>query len=151
MFVKTEDKELAEGKFGDAMVTTIKGANEPWYLAWIPRFLLAPFFDFVLKAEAKKATGDDVPLIGLLSTIHAELELVKSTEGTLDEYRNVSAEVLLLKGGISRDSFKVSIDALRNVLPHSSYIELKGLHYKSAQDYGAPDEIARVVKLFFQS
>ena len=42
--------------------------------------------------------GDDVPLQDLIPTMPNELELVKKTEGTLENYKNVSAEVLLLVG-----------------------------------------------------
>jgi pimeloyl-ACP methyl ester carboxylesterase len=145
------DREMAEGKLGDAMVTSIKGAKEPKSIYWLPRFLLAPFFAFALKTEARKVKGDNVPLQELLSTIHDEIELVKKTEGTLENYKDVSAKVLLLNGSKSRVSFKDTLDSLSRVLPNSKHIELKGLNHRSAQDYGKPEIIAQELKRFFRA
>lgn len=103
-----------------------------------------------MKTEARKVKGDDVPLQELLSTIH-EIELVKETEGTLENYKDVSAEVLLLNGSRSRVSFKDTLDSLSRVLPHAKRIELKGLDHRSAQDYGKPEIIAQELKRFFQA
>lgn len=148
--MKRFGQEIAEGKLAEAMVTSIKGANEPKSISWVPRFLMVPFFRFALKAEARKVKGDDVPLQELLPTIHDELELVKKTEGTLEEYKNVSAEVLLLRGTKSKQSFKDTLDALSKTLPHSNRIELEGLDHRSAQDYGKPEIIAQELRRFFQ-
>ena len=145
------DREMAEGKLGDAMVISIKGAKDPRSIYWLLRFLLASFFAFALKTEARKVKGDDVPLQELFSTIHDEIELVQETEGTLENYKDVSAEVLLLNGSKSKSSFKETLDSLSKVLPHAKLLELKGLNHRSAQDYGKPEIIARELKRFFSS
>ena len=44
---------------------------------------------------------------------------MKRTEVTLDNYRGVAAEVLLLYGSDTDSVFKVTAEALQSVLPHS--------------------------------
>src|SRR5829696_4146932 len=74
-------------------------------------------------------------------TIHHEIELVKRTEGTLDNYRGVAAEVLLLYGSDTDSVFKVTAEALQSVLPHSICIELPDLDHRSVQNYGKSERI----------
>jgi len=95
-----------------------------------------------MRVEARRIRGDDVPLQDLLPTIHYEIELVKQTAGTLDDYRGVAADVLLLYGSNTDSKFKVTAEALQSVLPHSICIELPDLDHRSAQDYGKPERIA---------
>jgi hypothetical protein len=148
-FMERFDQQMAEGRLGDAIVTTIKGSGTPKSWAWIPRALLAPFLSFGMRVEARRIRGDDVPLQDLLPTIHYEIELVKQTAGTLDDYRGVAADVLLLYGSNTDSMFKVTAEALQSVLPHSICIELPDLEHRSAQDYGKPERIAPVLQLFF--
>ncbi len=144
------DREMDQGRLGDAVVTTIKGVGTP-PLAWIPRVVLAPLLDVGMRIEARRVKGDDVPLRDLLPTIHDEIELVKQTAGTLDDYRALTAEVLLLYGSKTDSSFKVTAESLERVIPHATRIELPGLDHRSAQDYGQPDRIAPLLELFFKA
>ena len=148
-FMQQFDEQLAEGRLGDAIVTTIKGTGTPKSWASIPRALLAPFLSFGMRVEARRVRGDDVPLQDLLPTIHHEIELVKKTAGTLDDYRGVAADVLLLYGSNTDSMFKVTAEALQSVLPHAMSIELPGLDHRSAQDYGKPERIAPLLQVFF--
>ena len=142
-------QEVAEGKMADAMVTGIKGAQQPKSIYWLPRFLLTSFSKIALIFDARNVKGDDVPLRDLIPTMPSEIELVRKTEGTIEDYKDVSAEVLLMMGSKSRDAFKDTLDALEKVLPHSNRIELEGLDHGSAQDYGKPEVIAQELKRFF--
>jgi hypothetical protein len=94
--------------------------------------------------------GEDVPLRDLLPTIHDEIELVKQTAGTLDDYSALTAEVLpLLRYGSKTDStFEATAESLERVIPHATRIGLPGLDHRSAQDYGQPDRIAPLLELF---
>ena len=67
-----------------------------------------------MRVEARRVRGDDVPLQDLLPTIHHEIELVKKTAGTLDDYRGVAADVLLLYGSNTDSMFKVTAEALQS-------------------------------------
>lgn len=71
-----------------------------------PDFLLVPIFKLALKLDALKVRGDDVSLQELLTTLKDELEVIQQTEGTLKYYKNVSTEVLLLRGSKTEPPFK---------------------------------------------
>ncbi|HSQ01628.1 MAG TPA: hypothetical protein VLM77_00025, partial [Methanobacterium sp.] len=86
----------------------------------------------------------------LIPTMQFELQLVQETEGTLENYKNVSSEVLLLGGSKTTPLLKDSLKALNNILPYSNLVELKGLNHDSAQDYGKPKLIVQEIRKFFQ-
>jgi hypothetical protein len=76
--------------------------------------------------------------------------LVNETEGKLENFKEVPAEVLLLNGSKSPLSLKNSTDALNKILPHVKRIVLQGLDHDSAQDYGKPVIIAQSIKCFYK-
>ena len=69
----------------------------------------------ILWLDAKMVKGDDVALRDLVPALKPELDLVKATEGTIDDYKNVSAEVLLMCGTEAPPLFKGTLDALQAV------------------------------------
>jgi hypothetical protein len=74
---------------------------------------------------------------------------VKSTEGTIEEYRRVGAEVLLLHGSRTDELFTATASALTGVIPRSTSVTMPGLDHGSVQDYGQPDHVAPLLALFF--
>ena len=54
------------------------------------------------------------------------------TEGTLEEYRVLDAQVLLIYGSETDPMFVDCADALHAVLPHSIVLRLPGLNHDSA-------------------
>ena len=92
----------------------------------------------------KYPTKDLIPVLG------PELHVVEKTEGTIDEYKGVSAKVLLLEGSKTQSLLKDSMNKLYNVLPCSDLVELKCLNHDSAQDYGKPEPIANEIKRFLK-
>jgi hypothetical protein len=104
----------------------------------------------ILWADAKRVAGDDASLRDLIIAWKEELNVVKSTEGTLDDYQNVTAEVLLLCGTGAPTLFTGTLDALQSVLPAATRIELPGLNHGGAQDSGGnPGVIADQLRRFF--
>lgn len=104
----------------------------------------------ILWADAKRVTSDDASLRDLIIAWKEELNVVKSTEGTLDDYKNVTAEVLLLCGTGAPTLFTGTLDALQSVLPAATRIELPGLNHGGAQDTGGnPRVIADQLRRFF--
>jgi pimeloyl-ACP methyl ester carboxylesterase len=85
----------------------------------------------------------------LVASLPAELEPVLDTEGTLQEYRQLDARVLLMYGGETDPMFVDCAEALHAVLPHSTVLRLPGLNHDSAQTYGKPETIAATLRLFF--
>lgn len=141
------DKNIAEGKVAKATVDLTKDSVN--FIKPIPDLVLVPLVKLILWMNVKTVKGDDVSYQELIHTLDDELHLVEKTEGTIEDYKNVSARVLLLEGSKTHSLLKESLDALNEVLPHSNLVELKGLNHDSAQDYGKPEPIARELKSFF--
>lgn len=141
------DKNMMEGKVAKATVDLTKDSVN--FVKPIPDFILVPLVKLILWINVKTVKGDDVSYHDLIPTLRDELHLVEKTEGTLDDYKNVSAKVLLLEGSKTQSLLKNSANALNAVLPHSNLIEIKGLNHDSAQDYGKPEPIAQELKRFF--
>jgi pimeloyl-ACP methyl ester carboxylesterase len=142
------DEKVAEGKLAAAMVTV--SADDPSSgLSKLPRFLLLILFTFILRIDAMTVKGDDVQLKDLMPTLDYDIALVNETEGKLENFKDVSAEVLLLGGSKSNLMLKNSLDALSNILPHVNRIELLGLDHKAAMNSGKPERIAQELRRFF--
>jgi len=143
------DKEVSEGKLAAAMVAVTKTDDSSSAIAKAPRFLLLILFTLILRIDAMIVKGDDVELKDLMPTLDYDIELVNETEGKLENFKEVSAEVLLLGGSKSAVMLKDSLDALNKVLPHVNRIELSGLDHKSAMNSGKPERIAQELRKFF--
>jgi len=144
--IRKLDKYMAEGKVAKATVDLIKDSPKG---SRIPDFLYIPIVKLFFWINIKTVKGDDVSYKELIPPLDDELHLVEKTEGTLENYKNVPAKVLLLEGSKTQSLLKDSVNALSKVLPHSNLIELVGLNHDSAQDYGKPEPIARELKRFF--
>jgi pimeloyl-ACP methyl ester carboxylesterase len=104
----------------------------------------------LLWADARLVKGDDAALRDLIPALKPELDLVKATEGTIDDYKNATAEVLLLCGTDAPPLFTGTLDALASVLPRATRVELPGLNHGGAQDQGGkPAVIAEQLRRFF--
>jgi pimeloyl-ACP methyl ester carboxylesterase len=145
------EKKVDEDKLADAMVVLTKGANIKFINYLIPDFILEEIFKLYLWNEDRKATGDDVSGRELLPLANYEFQLVQETEGTIDDYKNVSAEVLLLNSTNSTPLIECTNIELDKVIPNSKHIELKGINHDSAQNYGKPEIIAQEIKRFINS
>ena len=143
------DKEVSEGKLAAAMVAVTKTEDPSSAIAKVPRFLLLILFTLILRVDAMIVKGDDVQLKDLMPTLDYDIGLVNETEGKLENFKDVSAEVLLLGGNKSALMLKDSLDALSKVLPHVNRIELPGLDHKSAMNSGKPERIAQELRRFF--
>ncbi|MBV8315415.1 MAG: hypothetical protein JOZ53_10800 [Planctomycetaceae bacterium] len=106
----------------------------------------------MLWADARRVRGDDAALRDLIPALKPELEQVKATEGTIDDYKNVTAEVLLMCGTQAEPLFTGTLDALANVVPRTTRIKLPGVNHGAAQDPGGtPAIIADQLRQFFGS
>jgi pimeloyl-ACP methyl ester carboxylesterase len=141
------DKNLAEGKLAKATVDLIKDSPKG---SKIPNFLYIPIIKLFFWINIKTVKGDDVSYQELIPPLADELHVVENTKGTLDDYKNVSAKVLLLEGSKTDPLLRDSVNALNKILPNSNLIELKSLNHDSAQDYGKPEPIALELKRFFE-
>jgi len=112
-----------------------------------PSAVGAGLIDLFLRHERPRS--GNVPWRELLASLPAELDLVLGTEGTLEQYRELDARVLLMYGGETDPMFVDCAEALHAVLPHSTVLRLPGLNHDSAQTYGKPETIAATLRLFF--
>ena len=144
------DEKIAEDNLAEAMVVLTKGANIKFINYLIPDFILEEIFKLYLWNEDRKATGDDVSGRELLPLAKYEFQLVQETEGTIEDYKNVSAEVLLINSINSAPLIECTNIELDKILPHSKHIELKGINHDSAQNYGKPEPIAQEIKSFYK-
>jgi len=155
-FMPRFDREIAEGKVAEAMVTLLKDFGALFLPASLqpavkiaPRFVLVWLFRQILRRDAENVTGDDVPLEELIPTFHFDYQLVVEMQGTLESFKGVPADVLLLGASKSPTFLRRSLDALEGVLPNVHCVELQGLSHAAALDGGKPDRVAQELMSFF--
>lgn len=151
----TMQQQIQDGRLGEAVrysaaETATMEARRGVYPSWIAAVLRhtpVALYDAYLRFERPK--GDDVAWRDLLPPMAAEMELVKATEGTLEEYRELRADVLLMYGSKSHPVFENTATQLHRILPLSTLIRLPGLNHDAAQTYGHPEQIAAALRVFF--
>lgn len=158
---KRYDKYLAEGKLSSAMVTSGELATkvsddelQPPYqwVKYMPNIVLRLIFKIVLELDSITVKDDDIKLKDLLPTFHNDVVLVNETKGTIENFKNVSAEVLLLSGSKTFLFLKHSLDALNEVLPHVERVEIQGIDHAASEDKtGKPKIVAQEIKRFLNS
>jgi hypothetical protein len=124
--------------------------NPPSIFYKLPDFLIAIIFTFILWIDTIRVEGNDVTIKDLMPTLKFDVQLVNETEGKLENFKDVPAEVLLLQGSKSTTLLKDSLNALNKILPHVNRVELQGLDHDSAQNYGKPERVAQELKRFFK-
>ena len=155
---KRYDQYLAEGKLSSAMVTSGELATkvsgdelQPPYqwVKYMPNIILRLIFKTILEIDTRTIKGDDIKLKDLLPTFHNDVVLVNETKGTIENFKDVSAEVLLLSGSKTFLFLKHSIDALNEVLPHVERVEIQGIDHAASEDKtGKPEIVAQEIKRF---
>ena len=156
-WVTRYDQEMAQGKVAAALVTSMKGLElgGPVMNA-MPNWLLESLTNATMKSEDKKAKPDDITMRKLAPTLHYDGQLLAEMSGTLERFRAVNAEVLLLGGSKGLPFLKPSLDALEKVLPHVvKRVEFPGLGHggsnnPSQTNRGSkPELVAQELRQFF--
>ncbi len=157
---KRYDQFVAEGKLSSAMATSSEIATkvsgdelQPPYqwVKYIPNIVLRMIFRIVLEIDARTVKDGDLTLKELMPTFHNDVILVNETKGTIENFKDVSADVLLLNGSKTFLFLKHSIDALNEVLPHVEHVEIQGIDHAAAEDAtGKPEIVALEIKRFFK-
>ena len=153
-FMPRFDREIAEGKVVQAMVTFIKNFAKQFekkvlLLSILPRPLLALFLSFYFWYESKTVKGDDVAFKALLPTWHYDYGLCVEVQGALERFRAVRAEVLLLGGTKSSASIKSALDELSQILPKSERVEFAHISHEGPIDRSKPEPVAEALRRFF--
>jgi pimeloyl-ACP methyl ester carboxylesterase len=152
-FLTRYDREIAEGNVAGALVTGMIGSQMgPPVLNLMPRWLLERLTKMMMAGEDKKAGRDDVTMRMLAPTLHYDFELVAETDGKLEGYGAIGAEVLLLSGSKSPAYLRGAVDALEKVFPRARRVEFPGLGHGAsgnADRAGKPERVAEELRAFF--
>ncbi|MGH3179986.1 MAG: alpha/beta fold hydrolase, partial [Streptosporangiaceae bacterium] len=107
------DRELADGKLAAAMITSMYGLElAPPFFKFMPRRLLASLTEKAMKSEDSKAAPDAITMRKLAPTSHYEGVLIAEMAGTVDAFRTVTADVLILGGSKGLPFLRPARDAL---------------------------------------
>jgi pimeloyl-ACP methyl ester carboxylesterase len=141
------NKEIAQGKFGAALLTVADGTNGPTLLTRL-RFITAPLLNFAIRADMKNVKGDDVSLKDLILTMRYDPQAVVQSTGLIERANELRANVLLLGGSKSPGYLKMALDALQATLPQVTRLKLEGVGHLSADNGGRPRLVAQELKKF---
>jgi pimeloyl-ACP methyl ester carboxylesterase len=136
--LESVDREVGRGRMSSWVGTAVHA---------FPSRVGAGLIDLFLRYQRPRS--GNVAWRELVASLPEELDPVLETEGTLEQYRQLDAEVLLMYGGETDPMFVECAEALDAVLPHSTVLRLPGLIHDSAQTYGKPETIAAALLLFF--
>ena len=153
------DHEMASGHVAAAMITSMYGLElAPPFFKVMPRRLLVALTEMAMKREDRKAAPDAITMRKLAPTIHYEGVLIAEMAGTVDAFRTVTADVLILGGSKGLPFLKPARDSLGRTLPRSRRVEFPGLDHGASSDPsttnpgGKPEIVAQVaheVRTFF--
>jgi pimeloyl-ACP methyl ester carboxylesterase len=131
------DEEIARGDLAGGMVTSMFGFEmAPAFLKVMPRALLKRVTEKMLVKDERQAGPGAVPLRQLAPTLHAEGVIVAELAGSFDNFRTVSADVLLMGGSKGLRNLEPGRATLASVLPHCRRVEFDGFDHGSSSDPG---------------
>jgi pimeloyl-ACP methyl ester carboxylesterase len=146
------DEALAQGNTASALVTGMLAAQMgPAVFNHIPRRLLEPLTNAAMGAQDRKAASDGVTMRKLAPTLHYDFQLIAEMDGSLESFKAIEAQVLLLGGSKSPDYLKASVDGLARVLPNAARVEFPGLGHGATGNRdrgGRPELVAEKVGEF---
>ncbi|GHO45724.1 alpha/beta fold hydrolase [Ktedonospora formicarum] len=147
-WIPAYEREVARGRLAQAMVTSLKGLKISQEVDRLPRWLLLPLIKSTLRKEKGTLEPNALPLEVLIPLLRGDIQLSIETDSTLERFRVISAEVLLLGGGKSPTFLHEAVDALENTLPRVERIEYADLGH-DGPDEGAPERISKDLHMFF--
>lgn len=147
------DRELAQGKLDAALVTGMLGAQMgPAFMRKLPRGLLELMTRQMMASEQKKAKPGDVTMRALAPTLRSDFQLVGELADTLDDYRAIPGDVLLLGGSTSPAYLQQAVNALAQTLPGARRVVFAGLDHSATgprEMGGKPELVAQTLRDFF--
>lgn len=149
-FAPRYEREVASGDLAAAMTTVLRGTGDVSLLARVPRFVMEPLLRAAIFADRRKSRPPDVPVASLIPTMRNDISLVRELDGRLDDYKMLTARVLLLGGATSHPTLGRALDAIAAVLPAAARVELPGVGHIAADNRGNPELVARELRRFFR-
>ncbi len=104
VIIRHMDQEITKGKYSSAVVTgmdimTRVSDDKPSSVLYrLPGVIWKLILVFVFMVHTIKVEGDDLHPRDILPTMKFDAQLINETEGKLDNFKGVSAEVLLFGG-----------------------------------------------------
>ena len=151
------EREITQNKLAAALITGMKAAQmgPPMFQA-MPHWLLSSLISRIMKSEDKHGSGEYLSMRTLAPTLRYDFQVVAQMNGTLESFRAIHCEVLLLGGSKSPAYLKADLDALEKVLPQAKRVEFPGLDHGSSWNYdkqrnpgGKPEAVAQELRRFF--
>jgi pimeloyl-ACP methyl ester carboxylesterase len=140
---------LAKGDLPAAFVAVLKGTGDDEVMTKLPASLLRSFFAMMMRLRPNASVGNGPPLATLIPTVHYDIELIAETAGDLARFCRLSTATLLLGGDRSQAYLTAALDALVEVLPNATRVELKGAGHIAADNEGDPARVAAELRRFF--
>jgi pimeloyl-ACP methyl ester carboxylesterase len=152
-FLARYDREIAEGNVAAALVTAMKGSEMgPAFFRTMPYWLMEPLTNHMIAREERNAKAGDVTMRMLAPTLHYDFQLIRESEGPLERFKNIRADLLLLGGTKSPSYLQTSVKALSKVFPRAGRITLRGLGHEAsgnANQWGKPQQVAQELRQFW--
>jgi pimeloyl-ACP methyl ester carboxylesterase len=149
-WVTRYDTEIAAGNLPAAMVTLSKGVPVSAVFSRLPRPIGTALMRLAIPADARTPRGPDDPsLQALIPTMHYDAQIVTESATTMNDYPNITADVLLLGGTRSPRPLRAALDWLDTTLPQADRVELRGAGHMAADNSGRPERVARHLRRFF--
>jgi pimeloyl-ACP methyl ester carboxylesterase len=144
------ERALHQGNLGRAFTAILKGTGDTSFFSRLPTFVLAPIFNFMMKAQMKSKTENEIPLQVLVPTFYHDRIVTQGSADLIEQAKNLQADVLLLQGSKSKTFLKQPLDRLVAVLPKARRVEFEKQGHLAADNSGAPVAVARELRHFFQ-
>ena len=142
------EKEIAEGKSSLALITATQGIELMPKDFPIPPTVIAFFFKIAFWLEKQEPRPLEVPIEVLVPTQALDMKLVKDMADTLDHFKTLNTEVLLM-GGEKSPAFLTNIlKTLDQTLPHVEWIEYPDLDHSAPMSKAAERVGQDLVKFF---
>ncbi|MFE1168086.1 alpha/beta fold hydrolase [Nocardiopsis sp. NPDC058789] len=142
------ERELRRGRAASAVVTVMRGTQDPPWTRRVPRAVLVPLMGLGLRAQARRAEGG-LTLRDLLPTMGPDARVVREATDLTRAATRVRSDVLLLGGSRSPGYLRRGLDALDAALPYARRVEFERLGHLAADNGGRPDLVARALADFF--
>jgi pimeloyl-ACP methyl ester carboxylesterase len=143
------EKALRSGNYGAALISIIRGTGNTFFFSALPKFLLAPLFNRVLKLEHRKTAPPNVSLYDLIPTMQYDAQFVRTSGDLVEKCRDVRVEVLLLGGQKSKAYLRRILDVLEKKLPNVKRVTFPRVGHIAADNDGKPGLVARELAAFF--
>lgn len=144
------ERELAAGKPGSALVTVLKATADRTALRFVPRVVLGPVLDFIIRRTADRSVppGRFSPR-EIIPTLHYDVQTVSDAAGPLVRFLPLKCEVLLLGGSKSARNLIASLDGLSKVLLDAKRVTIYGVGHTAADNTKQPHRVATELIRFF--